>query len=265
MGALERPPEARRPPRGRRRHAHVTVNVDPAQYHKDMKQGLDVYRSGGVGGLNLLVRRKGKENNFKSVLETIRDLMNTNEVGKAVPHWLHDLFLGYGDPSAAHYKVLLANQRKQRELNTLRLNGGGAGGGDEDEDEDEDAVTMDFRDTFLDAEHVKSAFPDADVSFDAPQPPSPPYKLTFSRRRSRRKKAPARPKSSSSSSSASSSSSSSGSSSSSSSSSGSGGGKERACGVVRAWNPGPYPHISRQHRWFTAAQSTPCAAACPPV
>lgn len=26
--------------------------------------------------------------------------------GQAVPSWLHDLFLGYGDPAAAHYKSL---------------------------------------------------------------------------------------------------------------------------------------------------------------
>jgi len=29
------------------------------------------------------------------VLETIRDLMQSNAV---VPEWLHDIFLGYGDP-----------------------------------------------------------------------------------------------------------------------------------------------------------------------
>lgn len=72
------------------------------------------------------MRRKPKENNFKvsvhlgsralpsyslsgqpslpphlqAVLETIRDLMNAECV---VPDWLHDVFLGYGDPAAAHY------------------------------------------------------------------------------------------------------------------------------------------------------------------
>lgn len=49
---------------------------------------------------NIILRRKPKENNFKAVLETIRDLMNTNCV---VPDWLHDIILGYGDPAAAHY------------------------------------------------------------------------------------------------------------------------------------------------------------------
>jgi hypothetical protein len=40
-------------------------------------------------------RRKAKENNFKAVLDSIRDLMNEAVV---IPPWLHDIFLGYGDP-----------------------------------------------------------------------------------------------------------------------------------------------------------------------
>lgn len=55
----------------------------------------DVYET-----FNVLMRRKPKENNFKAVLETIRELMNTDCV---VPDWLHDIILGYGDPGAAHY------------------------------------------------------------------------------------------------------------------------------------------------------------------
>lgn len=53
---------------------------------------------------NILMRRKPKENNFKAVLETIRELMNTECV---VPDWLHDIILGYGDPGAAHYSRLV--------------------------------------------------------------------------------------------------------------------------------------------------------------
>ena len=37
---------------------------------------------------------------MQAVLETIRALMNAECV---VPDWLHDTFLGYGDPSAANY------------------------------------------------------------------------------------------------------------------------------------------------------------------
>lgn len=42
------------------------------------------------------------------MLETIRGLMNTTAAvaGKAVPAWLHDVFLGYGDPKQAHYRSL---------------------------------------------------------------------------------------------------------------------------------------------------------------
>ena len=39
------------------------VNLDPAQYHSDLKQGgpgASVYE-----GMNLVIRRKAKENNFK--------------------------------------------------------------------------------------------------------------------------------------------------------------------------------------------------------
>lgn len=34
------------------------------------------------------------------MLESIRDLMNEQTV---LPDWLHDIFLGYGDPAAAQY------------------------------------------------------------------------------------------------------------------------------------------------------------------
>jgi intron-binding protein aquarius len=64
------------------------------------------------------------------VLETIRDLMNAHCV---VPEWLHDIFLGYGDPGAAHYSRMDA------------------------------LATLDFNDTFLDLEHLKSCFPDRKV------------------------------------------------------------------------------------------------------
>jgi intron-binding protein aquarius len=54
--------------------------------------------------MNLLVRRDPKENNFKAILETIRDLINSAAVGKAIPAWLHDVFLGFGDPTSANYR-----------------------------------------------------------------------------------------------------------------------------------------------------------------
>ena len=103
----------------------------------------DVYES-----FNVLMRRRPKENNFKAVLETIRDLMNTKMV---VPDWLLDIILGYGDPGAAHYSQV---------GNVLS--------------------TLDFNDTFLDIEHLKKSFPsEYEIQYDEKENVIPPFKLTF--------------------------------------------------------------------------------------
>merc|ERR1719508_301888 len=110
--------------------------------------GEDVYSS-----FNLLLRRKPKENNFKAVLETIRDLMNTQCV---VPEWLHDIILGYGDPASAHYTNM---------TNAI--------------------PELNFNDTFLDFGHLRSSFPGYEVRVDgeaASLPPSqllPPFRISF--------------------------------------------------------------------------------------
>ena len=99
------------------------LELDAAQYQLDVDRGgseNDVYSS-----LNVLMRRRPKENNFKSILECIRDLMNADA---PVPDWLHDVFLGYGDPAAAQG----ANMPREQRL-----------------------ATVDFKDTFLDAEHLR--------------------------------------------------------------------------------------------------------------
>ncbi|KAF7260530.1 hypothetical protein EG68_01763 [Paragonimus skrjabini miyazakii] len=115
---------------------------------------------------NVLVRRKPKENNFKAVLETIRDLMNTRSV---VPEWLLDLLMGYLDPAAAHYS-------RHPEVYEVRQN---------------------WFDTFLSSTHLLSAFPqyavefidkrrryrwadqDASLKDQSDEPGPPPYRLTF--------------------------------------------------------------------------------------
>ena len=103
------------------------------------------------------MRRKPKENNFKAVLETIRDLMNTECV---VPDWLHDILLGYGDPSAAHY-TNMPNQ----------------------------AETLDFKDTFINLDHIKSSFPDHQVvANDNSAKLIRPFRLTFEEDEGSRKK-----------------------------------------------------------------------------
>lgn len=124
------------------------VWLDCNQYRIDMDQlqenGADVYES-----FNIIIRRKPKENNFKAVLETIRHLMNTECV---VPNWLHDILLGYGDPSSAHYRNMPTQEK-----------------------------TLNFNDTFLDLNHLRESFPDYKVEVDGDESKMVrPYTLTFS-------------------------------------------------------------------------------------
>lgn len=137
-----------KPPKGELRT--VTVALDAAQYHMDVtdiaeKGAEDVY-----GTFNVLMRRKPKENNFKAILESIRDLMNETCI---VPDWLHNIFLGYGNPSAAQW----TNMPDLLE-------------------------TVDFKDTFLDADHLKDSFPNYQISFLNPDGsenllPEPPFRI----------------------------------------------------------------------------------------
>ncbi|KAL6447091.1 hypothetical protein ACFW04_001442 [Cataglyphis niger] len=124
------------------------VWLDCNQYRIDMDNashgGEDVYE-----GFNIIMRRKPKENNFKAVLETIRELMNTECV---VPDWLHDIILGYGDPGAACYSRM-----------------------------SDEIATMDFNDTFLDIDHLRASFPQYEIKTD-PEDEGilvRPFQLTF--------------------------------------------------------------------------------------
>ncbi len=140
------------PTRGGRFHNvfyDFRVRLDCNQYREDMdltSQGAeDVYST-----FNVLMRRKPKENNFKAVLETIRELMNTSCV---VPDWLHDIVLGYGDPGAAHYTNMPNN-----------------------------ITTLNFNDTFLDFQHLRESFPTYEVRVPDRVDASalvPPFKATF--------------------------------------------------------------------------------------
>ncbi|KAJ3416779.1 hypothetical protein HDV05_000153 [Chytridiales sp. JEL 0842] len=104
----------------------MRVLLDPNQYYDDTKgsqakKGEELYAS-----FNILLRRKPQENNFKTVLECIRDIMQSDVV---VPEFLHDLILGYGDPVDAHYSKL-----------------------------EDDEKSIDFKDAFLSLEHIKTSF-----------------------------------------------------------------------------------------------------------
>ncbi|GAX76342.1 hypothetical protein CEUSTIGMA_g3788.t1 [Chlamydomonas eustigma] len=131
----------------------LVVALDTAQYQLDMNYMAKTKSEDVYSTFNLIMRRKPKENNFKAVLESIRDLMNEEVI---IPGWLHDIFLGYGDPGAAHYSSMDAE---------LRLN------------------TVDCKDTFLDADHVVQSFPQYEVQFQGSTPegapPAPPFRITF--------------------------------------------------------------------------------------
>ncbi|KAI1335173.1 hypothetical protein F5Y15DRAFT_399182 [Xylariaceae sp. FL0016] len=124
----------------------VHLKIDPRTYKEDMEQSpssrKDVYE-----GINLVVRRSGRENNFKPVLESIRSL-TLSEVPLA--SWLHENFLGYGDPAGATYKHLPNRVGK-----------------------------IDFRDTFLDWQHLVSSLPGKSIEpgFDVSGSFPPPYVL----------------------------------------------------------------------------------------
>ncbi|KAI3949343.1 hypothetical protein MKW98_023280 [Papaver atlanticum] len=139
-----------KPPKGELRT--VTVALDTAQYYMDVNDIAEKGADDVYGTFNILLRRKPKENNFKAILESIRDLMNESCV---VPDWLHNIFLGYGNPSAAQW------------TNMPDL-----------------LDTVDFKDTFLDADHLRRSFPDYQVCFPGPDGteisnPEPPFRLKF--------------------------------------------------------------------------------------
>ncbi|KAF4661577.1 hypothetical protein FOL47_006627 [Perkinsus chesapeaki] len=119
----------------------LKVYLDCAQYATDLNnmEAAEIYSQ-----FNVLVRRKAKENNFRSVLSTIRGLMSSPDT--VIPDWLHDLFLGYGDPASANY----------RQLNPSRS-------------------SIDFRDTFVSKKHLLEVYPDCDMT-EADQPP---YQVSF--------------------------------------------------------------------------------------
>ncbi|KAI1104656.1 P-loop containing nucleoside triphosphate hydrolase protein [Jackrogersella minutella] len=124
----------------------VQLRLDPKTYKEDLDRTSggkpDVYER-----INLIVRRNGRENNFKPVLESIRSLC-LSEVPLA--SWLHENFLGYGDPAGATYKHLPNRIGK-----------------------------LDFRDTFLDWQHLVASLPGKtiDPGDDVTASFGPPYML----------------------------------------------------------------------------------------
>lgn len=114
----------------------LRLALDVRQYQLDLHYDDELDPNSCI---NILLRRSGKENNFRAVLETIRTIMNEEETGvaeKVIPEWLHNIFLGYGDPGYAHYSQISKNVNPEAE------------------------EIVDFRDTFLDLTHLRESFPD---------------------------------------------------------------------------------------------------------
>lgn len=124
----------------------IQLKLDPHTFVHDTERAAagkpDVY-----SGVNLLLRRGRRENNFKPVLESIRSLV-LSEV--PLPSWLHEVFLGYGDPAGAHHKNLSNRITK-----------------------------LDYRDSFLDWHHLIESLPGKTVepSDDVSGSFGPPYVL----------------------------------------------------------------------------------------
>ena len=175
-------------PSGRERT--FAIAMDAARYHADMKAMEAANSANPYMGFNVLLRRSPEANNFKSVLECVRDVLNEDQLqlsaaaappdqlapaemeadasvpairavgGSGLPEWLEDVFLGYGSPDAAHPDALA---------------------------EEASSYELDFGDTFVDAEHVKESFPEAvSVEFVGAdgavwKNPAPPFRCQFDR------------------------------------------------------------------------------------
>ncbi|KAK3313775.1 P-loop containing nucleoside triphosphate hydrolase protein [Apodospora peruviana] len=120
----------------------IQLRLDATSYKEDTEGKRNIY-----DGINLVLRRSGRENNFRPVLQSIRDL-TLSDVPLA--SWLHEVFLGYGDPAGATYKQLPNRIRK-----------------------------IDYRDTFLDWQHLIESLPGKIIepSDDVSGSFGPPYVL----------------------------------------------------------------------------------------
>ena len=131
---------------GRPKARRLQVKLDAALFRDDMNEVAkgkpDIYES-----MNVVLRRRPRENNFRPILESIRSL-TLSDVPLA--SWLHEVFLGYGDPAGATY-ARLPNKIEQ----------------------------VDFRDTFLNWQHLIESLPGKTVepSDDVNGSFGPPYVL----------------------------------------------------------------------------------------
>eukprot|EP00536_Pseudo-nitzschia_multiseries_P007475 jgi/Psemu1/256274/estExt_Genewise1Plus.C_1770015 len=123
------------------------VSLDTSQYSSDSKLGgaSELYKT-----FNLVVRRHGRENNFKSILETIRGLTEgAGSISRVLPKWLQSLLLGTADPKSASYN---SDTMKSYAMQTVGVN--------------KPTDFLDFGDTFLDQNHIRASFGESKVILD---------------------------------------------------------------------------------------------------
>ena len=130
----------------RPRRRRLLVNIDASAYKRDLER-LTAGKSDIYSSINVIARRQGRENNFKPVLETLQKLVQSEA---ELPDWLQDVYLGFGDPKAAVPEGIES-----------RLD------------------SIDFRDTFLNWEHLTESFADRKIISDTGAI-DPPYILQIS-------------------------------------------------------------------------------------
>lgn len=130
------------------RQRRLIVNIDARQYQEDMDR-VAQGRPNIYEHINLIVRRRGRENNFRPILDSIRRLTLSDI---PAPSWLQEVFLGYGDPASASYRRL---------PNRLHA--------------------IDFRDTFLNWQHLIESWPGKSIEphENAQSSFGPPYVVNF--------------------------------------------------------------------------------------
>lgn len=96
------------------------------------------------------MRRHGRENNFKAVLETIRGLTEgAGAIDRVIPPWLQPLLLGYGAPDSASYMSEAVRSYAKKTPGVTKPD-----------------AALDFRDTFLSEDHLRESFPGYKIVVD---------------------------------------------------------------------------------------------------
>nr|OQO25801.1 hypothetical protein B0A51_06213 [Rachicladosporium sp. CCFEE 5018] len=127
----------------RPRQRRLLLRLDAASYKQDQADS----KAEPMDGINLIIRRRARENTFKAVLDSVKNLAVSDA---PLPPWFQDVFLGYGDPAT---------------VTAARLT--------------DKTKAVDYRDTFLDWQHLIESFPGQPVEPDGNADGSfpPPYVL----------------------------------------------------------------------------------------